>query len=164
MLGERLWYSNQQRDWARNYKPPSDSWNVRRAKDGTIEVIDSRPFGVEKKEQDYRAGQVFEDRSIDLVYRVVPCCQPTDGWAVLDFWIDRYEVKFAQICDWVRRGRMEAALEQGSPTRYYRVRDENVILAELQELHPSRRYLIRHGFAAKKLSKKRRARDHRSRF
>lgn len=80
-----------------------------------------------------RAGKPYEDKYEDVVYRVVApdLLMPHLGWATLEFWLGKYTCTPRAWWACVRKGLVDGALECNSPVKYYRVRDDAVVRAEL---------------------------------
>lgn len=70
-----------------------------------------------------------------VTYRVLPYLDPRDGWGTAEHWLKRYPVRHATLLAWVHLGILDAAMEAGSPTKRYRVRDEAKVVAYIRE-HP----------------------------
>jgi hypothetical protein len=85
-----------------------------------------------------RVGVPYHDATDGLTYRVVRYLDPKEGWGTLDYWLHRYGVRYPTILEWVRQGFLDAAMEEGSPTKRYRCRDEARVLAWLEK-HPNAR-------------------------
>lgn len=79
-----------------------------------------RPFEVEAPE--LRAGGVLEEDGVR--FRVIGRCAAEDGWGTMEFWMRRYDVPRGEVLALVAHGLMDAALEEGSPTRRFRVRSD----------------------------------------
>ncbi len=77
------------------------------------------------------AGLPFEDTELGITFRVVRRLDLREGWGTAGFWMERYKVPWEAVAEWVRRGWLDAAVEMGSPTRRYRLRDEQRVLAWL---------------------------------
>lgn len=85
-----------------------------------------------------RAGVVLEDGH-GTTYRVVRYLDPRDGWAPLGFFTARWSASPGAFWTLVRRGYLDAALEEGSVCKRFRVRDERAALAELARMGASRK-------------------------
>lgn len=81
----------------------------------------------------FRAGYPFWDRGDDVTYRVVGggCLSLADGWGTAEFWMKRWKVDLRDVLDLARRGILDAAFEESTPTKRYRCRDERAALDEL---------------------------------
>lgn len=76
-------------------------------------------------------GLPFEDGELGITFRVVRKLDLREGWGTAGFWMARYRAPWEAVAEWVRRGWLDAAVEAGSPTRRYRLRDEAKVLAWL---------------------------------
>lgn len=70
------------------------------------------------------AGLSFRCPEDDVVYRIVPRLDPSDGWAPTEFWQKRWDCRHSDVLSLVRRGLLDAAITEGSQVRRYRCRDE----------------------------------------
>lgn len=74
-----------------------------------------------------------------LTYRVVRKLRiQEEGWATAHFWMERYGLTnfagdkgYQFIREWVHRGWLEAAMEEGSPTKRFRCLDEHLIYEQM---------------------------------
>ncbi len=75
----------------------------------------------------FRLGSAFEDPEDGITYRVVSpgILDPAQGWAPLAFWVKRWGVVASSVHLLAAIGLVDAAVELGSPTRRFRVRDES---------------------------------------
>lgn len=79
----------------------------------------------------FRAGVPYFDADDNIHYRVVRALDPKEGWATAGFWMARWGCTFKELCYFVERGWLDAALEEKSPTKRYRCRDERPIIAHV---------------------------------
>lgn len=78
----------------------------------------------------FRLGIPFHDTTDDVVYRVVgPRVFDSDDWAPLKFWCDRYFMRTETFFLLCRMGMVDAAIEEHSQARRYRVRDDAAVKA-----------------------------------
>lgn len=135
---------------SRDYRPPR-STPLDLNKDG--EPINTHAIPAHSPESPFRAGVPYIDPEDEfkLVYRIVQKLDLAEGWGTADFWMRRYHVEFKTLAEWVARGWMDAAIEQGSPTKRYRCRDESKLLTYL-DVNPDRNLSRK---PSKKPSKKR---------
>lgn len=119
--GRTLWAS---RDY-RPYRPMP----VGRTKTG--EVVSPAPIPADSPDSPFRAGVPYTDPEDKITYRVVAKLDLREGWGTAAFWMARYHVTWDVLVEWVERGWLDAAMEQGSPTKRFRCRDEGRLLAYL---------------------------------
>ena len=79
------------------------------------------------------AGEPFKDREDDVTYRVVSKLNLNEGWCLDEQLTKRYGIDYKLLLRLVRAGLIDAAMEQGSPTKRFRVRDDQKIRARLHE-------------------------------
>jgi len=81
----------------------------------------------ESEPVELRSGGVYYDPEEDLAYRIVRSgiCRAEDGWATFDYWMRHFKgIGVSTLQQMIRRGLFDAAIEEGSPTKRYRLRSE----------------------------------------
>lgn len=69
-------------------------------------------------------GRPYFDDEDDLFYRVVEYLDPRDSWMLAEQIMKRYAVGYGTVLKLARMGAIEPAMEFGSPTKRYRVKDD----------------------------------------
>lgn len=77
-------------------------------------------------------GSPIWDEDDRLFYRVVVTLDPLAGWCLAEQLLEHYGVPYVVLLDWCVRGLVDPAVEQGSPTKRYRVRDGSRVRAEAE--------------------------------
>lgn len=75
----------------------------------------------------HETGRPFYDEDDDLNYRVVDHLDPRQGWLLVDQVMRRYNTNHTYVLRLARMGYLDPAMEQGSPTKRYRIRDDQKI-------------------------------------
>lgn len=71
-----------------------------------------------------KAGVPIQDED-GIWYRVCDRLDPKEGWCLAEQLMVHYAVPFSVLRDWALKGFVEPAVELGSPTKRFRVRDDN---------------------------------------
>ena len=79
----------------------------------------------EPAERVREVGKPFYDEDDDLNYRVVEWLDPRAGWLLGEQVMKRYNIGFGTVLKLARMGIIDPAMERGSPTKRYRVRDDS---------------------------------------
>lgn len=76
-------------------------------------------------EQPFRTKQIdhFKDMEEGLTYAVYARLDPRAGWCLASQLMEELEVPYPVVVGWAISGFLEAAIERGSPTRRFLVRD-----------------------------------------
>lgn len=80
---------------------------------------------VPETERVKEVGHPFYDEDDDLNYRVVEWLDPRAGWLLAEQVMKRYSIGFGTLLKLARMGVLDPAMEKGSPTKRYRVRDDS---------------------------------------
>lgn len=104
-------------------------------------VINTQAIPPDSPESPFRDGHAWRCPDDQLTYRVVQSIDISAGWGTAAFWMTRYGVTFLFVREWVERGWLDAAIEQGTPTKRYRCRDERRIYEALWVLHDTKNSL-----------------------
>lgn len=86
------------------------------------------PTAEEQAEIDRRASIYVDPRS-GIAYEMKDRLDPKE-WVTADTLMRWYSASFTQVVAWVNHGRIAAAMERGSPTKRYRVRDPKYLLED----------------------------------
>jgi len=92
---------------------------------------DGTPIPPDSPDSGFRAGVPYEDDAEDVVYRIVARLNVAEGWGTGAFWMQRWGCYYADILAFVRKGWLDAAIEEGSSVKRFRCRDELRVRAEL---------------------------------
>lgn len=114
------------RNWQAH--PPIPRYEDKRG--NPVDVV--TPIPVESVESTFRHGVPYP-ASDGVTYNVVQYLDPRQGWGTAEHWLKRYPVSHATLLKWVHLGILDAAMESGSPTKRYRVRDEARVTLYLRE-------------------------------
>jgi len=123
------------RNWV---KPPP----IPRFVDAKGKPVSTQPIPTHDPDSSYRPGIPVPDPD-GVTYRVLQYLDPRQGWGTAEFWLKRYPVTHRTLLEWVHLGILDAALELGSPTKRYRVRNEARIVQYLKD-HPKARLPGKH--------------------
>jgi hypothetical protein len=109
----------------------------RKSKDAGINVNkNTQTIPVWSPESPFRDGYAWRCPDDQVNYRIVKKINIQEGWGTAAFWMERYGVTtFNYVREWVERGWLDAALQEGSPTKRYRCRDERKIYEAMCILH-----------------------------
>lgn len=88
---------------------------------------------IDSADAPFREGVPYRDLDTDIVVRIVQKLHIAEGWGTLEFWLKRYGCRFETFQLFTEMGLIDAAMEQGSPTIRYRVRDEQKVLDHLKD-------------------------------
>ena len=72
----------------------------------------------------FRAGVALWDREEKISYRSVAYLDPLQGWAMTEFWQERWQLDHKAIVSFVEHGYLDAAVCIRSRVKRYRCRDE----------------------------------------
>jgi len=86
---------------------------------------DGTPIPFDSPDSPYRAGEPYFDETEDVVYRIVSKINIAEGWGTADFWIRRWACYYIDLLSFVRKGWLDAAIEEGSAVKRFRCRDEH---------------------------------------
>lgn len=92
---------------------------------------DGTPIPPDSPDSPYRAGEPYFDDAEDVVYRIVSHINVAEGWGTAAFWMKRWSCYYTDLLILVRRGWLDAAIEEGSAVKRYRCRDESRVRAYL---------------------------------
>lgn len=92
---------------------------------------DGTPIPPDSPDSPFRAGEPYWDDAEDVVYRVVSQINVAEGWGTAAFWMKRWGCYYVDLLAFVRKGWLDAAIEEGSAVKRYRCRDEVRCRAEL---------------------------------
>lgn len=84
------------------------------------------PSAEEEKQRALRASEYIDPKS-GIAYELKDKLDPRE-WVTADVVMGWYSASFEMIVAWVSHGRLAAAMERGSPTKRYRVRDPKYLL------------------------------------
>lgn len=93
--------------------------------------LEAAPIADTHRKAPWRAGVPIFDRQDQLEYRCVGrgVLSPLEGWATAGFWMKRWGISRMALLELARRGWIDAAAEEGSAIRRFRVRDERMVKA-----------------------------------
>lgn len=100
------------------------------------EPIDDTPIVMDDVSMRNNKGVPYRDPDDGIVYRIVHRLDLREGWGTSAFWLARFHVTWDVLVEWIERGWFDAAMEQGSPTKRFRCRDERKVL-EYLEINPA---------------------------
>lgn len=115
----------QSRDWKPFRPTPVDA-------DRAGNLIDTSPIGPDDAESPLRVGVPFLDPEDGVVYRVLATINVLEGWAVGVAWMRRWRCAPGDLKELVERGKLDAAMQLYSASKWYRCRDEVAVLAYLK--------------------------------
>lgn len=92
---------------------------------------DGTPIPPGSPDSPYRAGEPYFDEAEDVVYRIVSRINVAEGWGTAAFWMKRWACYYVDLLSLVRKGWLDAAMEEGSAVKRFRCRDERRVLASL---------------------------------
>lgn len=106
-------------------------------------VINGRPFYADRSYREARrpekfdqtpvvptlppvreVGRPFLDEDDAIYYRIVSFLDPRAGWLLAEQVMKRYAIGHGTLLMLAKTGVLDPAMEQGSPTKRYRVRDD----------------------------------------
>ena len=93
---------------------------------------DGTPIPPESPDSAFRVGVPYKDDAEDVAYRVVTRLNVTEGWGTASFWMRRWRCHYADVLAFVRKGWLDAAIEEGSSIKRFRCRDEHRVRASLE--------------------------------
>lgn len=113
------------------------------SRDRNGNLFDPTPIPPSSPRSPFRAGVPYDDPETGIRFRVVgPGRLPAaEGWAPAKYWLTRYGISLGQLRDLCDRGFLDAAVEERSPTRRYRCRDEGPVKAHLRETRGRKRQI-----------------------
>ncbi len=130
MRGRAVWASRDLHRRKPRIVPPRDKFGA---------AVDINPIPANRAPSSFRDGVPWTDPDTGLVYRVIRKVRPEEGWATARFWLRRHRVSFDALAEWAQMGIMDAAIESGSATRWFRCRDEQRVRAWIAKHHPKRK-------------------------
>jgi hypothetical protein len=83
-----------------------------------------------RRRSPFLPGQPFHCPADKVVYRIIARLNPAEGWVTGGVVMGWYGVDYPKVLEWVKRGLLDAAMEQGSPTKRFRVLDPAACKAE----------------------------------
>jgi hypothetical protein len=92
---------------------------------------DGTPIPADSPDSPFRAGEPYHDEAEDVVYRIVSRINVAEGWGTASFWMQRWHCYYVDLLGFVRKGWLDAAIEEGSAVKRFRCRDELRVRAEL---------------------------------
>ncbi len=81
----------------------------------------------EEERQRARTASAYIDPKSGIAYELKDRLDPRE-WVTADVLMGWYSASFEMVVAWVSHGRLAAAMERGSPTKRYRVRDPKYLL------------------------------------
>lgn len=89
--------------------------------------INPRVPTIEEERQRERTASEHIDPKSGIAYEIKDRLDPRE-WVTADVLMGWYSASFDMVVAWVNHGRIAAAMERGSPTKRYRVRDPKYLL------------------------------------
>lgn len=79
-------------------------------------------------------GVPWKDAQDGVTYRVVERLNLADGWVTVATMMRWFGVPRSVVLAWVQNGLVDAAFEQHTPTKRYRIKDPAAVTAEVTKL------------------------------